>query len=98
MINLKNNVGAQPNFLRLARQADLDEETAYTICQMIDMVGYSIKEKWDWDWLKKKRRKYRSLIDPSLVSAAWDALVQKDWLSLQATNDETRRITTVAPL
>ena len=97
-VQLGNNVSAQPSFLRLARQADLDEETAYTICQMIDVVGSRIKENWDWDWLKKRRPNYRSLIDRSLASAAWDALVQKDWFSLQTTNDETRRITTVAPL
>lgn len=88
----------QPSFLRLARQADLDDETAYTICQMIDTVGWQIKEKWDWNWLKKRRRNYRSLIDKSLVSAAWNLLVQKDWLSLQTTDDETRRISTIAPL
>ena len=38
----------QSSFLRLALDANLDEETAYTICQLIDLVGWNFKgEKWD---------------------------------------------------
>src|SRR5579862_1870162 len=76
----------------------LDEETAYAICRLIGCVGYQIKEKWDWEWLEKKRGSYRSLLNPSLMNAAWDILAGKDWLSLQTVNDQTKRITTITPL
>ncbi len=53
MANLKPNVSTQPSFLRLALKADLDEETAYTICQMISAVGGEIKGySWDWEWFR----------------------------------------------
>jgi Leucine-rich repeat (LRR) protein len=90
--------GDEPTLLSLARQNDLDEETAYAICRMIDVVGSDIKDDWDWDWLKERRGDYRSLISPSLALSAWRLLKEKDRLSLQTTDDETRRITTVAPL
>ena len=46
----------QPSFLRLALKADLDEETAYTICRLIDTLGWEIKgTNLDSDWLKEKR-------------------------------------------
>jgi hypothetical protein len=98
-VQLANNVIAQPNFLRLARQADLDEETAYTICRLISGVGWEVKgNDWDWDWLENGNGNYGSLINGSLVVPAWQLLAGKDWLSLQTTDDETRRIKTVAPL
>jgi hypothetical protein len=74
----------QPSFLRLARKPNLDNETAYTICRLIDAVGWEIKGKnWNWDWLNGKRGRYRSLIDTSIVESAWRLLGQKVWLSLQ---------------
>lgn len=99
MALFKTNASTQPSFLRLALKADLDEETAYAICRLIGTVGWEIKgKKWDWDWLKEKRGDYQSLISRSLVVPAWRLLAEKEWLSLQTTDDETRRITTVAPL
>src|SRR2546426_782561 len=89
---------AQLSFLSFADRADLDEETAYAVCQLIDVVGCHIKDDWDWNWLKERRDDYRSLINRSLARAAWNLLAQRDWLSLQATDDETRRISTIAPL
>jgi hypothetical protein len=38
----------QPSFSRLALKVDLDEETAYTICQLISAVGEEIKG-YNWD-------------------------------------------------
>ncbi len=89
----------QPSFLKLIQQPDLDEETAYTICQLISAVGWEIKgKKWDWDWFKEKRGDYRSLISRSLAVPAWRLLAEKDWLSLQTTSEEMPRISTVVPL
>ena len=53
----------EPLILQLARKSDLDQETAYTICRLINVVGWSLTDDWDWNWLNKKRRNYRSLID-----------------------------------
>ena len=88
----------QPKFLELARGDDLDNETAYTICQLIDTVGSEIKENWDWEWLEKPRRDYRVLIDQSILEPAWRLLAQKDWLSLQTVFDGSKKISTIAPL
>jgi len=88
----------QSHFVRLALNSDLDEETAYTICQLINAVGWKIRKKWDWNWLEKGRGNFRSLISHSLAVPAWRVLAETDWFSLQTTDDETRRITTVAPL
>jgi hypothetical protein len=92
-------VSTQANFLRLALKPDLDEETAYTICQLISAVGYEIKAfNWDWEWFSEKRGNYRSLISRALAVRAWRLLAEKDFLNLQATSDEMPRISTVAPL
>jgi Leucine-rich repeat (LRR) protein len=88
----------EPLCLTLARDPKLENETAYTICQMIDSVGSSIRDDWDWDWLQKKRKNYRKLIDLDLLKDAWDELYQKDWFSLQTTNDIDKRISTIVPL
>jgi Leucine-rich repeat (LRR) protein len=88
----------EPLCLTLARDPKLDNETAYTICQMIDSVGSSVREDWDWDWLQKKRKNYRKLLDLDLLKDAWDELFQKDWFSLQTTNDIDKRISTIVPL
>jgi Leucine-rich repeat (LRR) protein len=87
-----------PTLWNYARVGELDEETLYTICRLIDRVGYQIKADWDWDWLKKRRRSYRSLLNRSLMNAAWKVLATKDWLSLQTTDDRTRKLKTIAPL
>src|SRR5687767_5492255 len=89
----------EPNFLRLALKADLDEETAYTICRLIDMVKWEIKGKdLAWDWLKERHGGYRSLISRSLAVSAWCLLVDKERMTLQTIGDEEPRITTVVPL
>jgi Leucine-rich repeat (LRR) protein len=88
----------EPAFLKLGRQADLDEETAFTICMLIDQVGSDVKEDWDWDWLEGKTGGYRLLIDRSLLKAAWRLLAQKDFLNLQTVDDESKRVTTITPL
>jgi Leucine-rich repeat (LRR) protein len=85
-------------FLTLARQSDLDQETAFAICRMIDMVGHELVDDWDWNWLEDETVDFRSLIDPSLLAGAWKLLSRKDWFSLQTTNDEDKRISTIAPL
>jgi hypothetical protein len=88
----------EPLCLTLARDPKLDNETAFTICRMIEYVGSSIRDDWDWDWLRKKRKNYRKLIDLDLLKDAWDELFQKDWFSLQTTNDVDKRISTIVPL
>ena len=89
----------QPSFLRLALKADLDEETAYTICRLIDLVGWEIEgHNWDWEWFKEKHGDYRSLISRSLAVSAWRLLADKEWLSLQTSSEEEPRITTINPL
>jgi len=89
----------QPSFLRLALQPDLDEETAYTICQLIDAVGYEIKGmNWGWEWSKEKRGDFRSLIARSLARSAWHLLAEKEFLNLQTIGDEDPQITTIVPL
>ena len=88
----------QSSFLSLAQKADLDEETAYAVCRMIDVVGYAVKDNWDWNWLEGRKKSYRSLIDRSLIARAWRLLAQKEWLSFQTTNSKERRIATIAPL
>ncbi len=89
----------QPSFLRLALKPDLDEETAYTICRLINAVGWEIKGmNWDWEWFKEKHGNYRSLINRSLARSAWRLLADREQLSLQTSSDEEPRITTVVPL
>jgi hypothetical protein len=87
-----------PNFLTLARDPQLDQETAFTICRLIDRVGWDLKEDWDWNWLEKKRKNYRKLIDPSLLEQAWEKLFHLDWLSLQTVGSGEKRISTIEPL
>jgi hypothetical protein len=89
---------AGSDLLSLAKRKDLDQETAFTICQLIDQVGWQIVENWDWNWLEGKRKDYRSLIKSSVLEKAWKLLVEKEWLSLQTTNDVYKRISTIVPL
>jgi hypothetical protein len=89
---------SEPPFLTLARKRDLDEETAFTICRMIDSVGWELVEDWDWNWLEKKRKNYRSLVKHELLEGAWKLLFEKDWYSQQTTNDVDKRISTITPL
>ncbi len=86
------------DILKLARCKDLDQETAFTICKLIDRVGWEIVADWDWDWLQGKRKDYRSLIKVSVLEKAWKLLLKKEWLSLQTTNDVDKRISTISPL
>src|SRR5437879_8869149 len=89
----------QSSFLRLALKPDLDEETAYTSCQLISAVGLEIKGySWDWEWFREKRGDYRSLISRSLAVRAWRWLAEKEGLSLQMTSDDMPRVSTVVPL
>ncbi len=89
----------QSSFLRLALKPDLYEETAYTICQLIDAVGWEIEgHNWDREWFKEKRGDYRSLINRSLAVSAWRLLAEKGFLNLQTIGDEDPRISTIAPL
>lgn len=88
----------EPPIVKLARRPDLDQETAYTICRLIGRVGWDLKEDWDWNWLAGEQDDYRSLIDIPLLKKAWKVLAEKDWLSLQTTNDADKRISTVSPL
>lgn len=85
------------SFLALARKPDLDQETAFTICRMIDWVGSQLKDDWDWDWLRKRRKHYHELNDPSLLKEAWARLLEQDFLSLQTSSRE-RKVSTVLPL
>src|SRR5689334_11817858 len=87
-------------FLTLARRRDLDNETAYTVCRMIDSVGHDVVDDWDWDWLddENPNADFRAKIDPSILEKVWKKLVKKDWFSLQATNDDMKKISTIAPL
>lgn len=87
-----------PPIVALAQKPDLDEETAFTICQLINHVGFQIVDDWDWDFLERGRDDYRKLIDIRLLRKAWKVLAKKDWLSLQTTNDVDKRISTIAPL
>jgi Leucine-rich repeat (LRR) protein len=84
--------------LGLARRKDLDQETAFTICRLIDEVGWEVVEDWDWNWLEGKRKDYRSLIKIPVLEKAWKLLLKKEWLSLQTTNDVDKRISTITPL
>lgn len=88
----------EPSFLTLARQPNLDQEIAFTICRMINSVGWELAEDWDWNWLEKARDDYRSLIEPDMLEGAWKLLFKKDWLSLQTTNDVAKRISNITPL
>jgi Leucine-rich repeat (LRR) protein len=88
----------ESSFLSLGRKPDLDQETAFTICRMIESVGWEIAEDWDWDWLKEERKDYRALLKPAWLKKAWELLSEKGWYSLQTTNDNDKRISTVVPL
>jgi len=88
----------KPPFIAFAKNPNLDQETAYTICRMVDSVGWSLVEKWDWNWLDKAGEDYRSSIDPALIEGAWKLLFEKEWYSLQTTNGLSKRISTIAPL
>ncbi|MDB6112032.1 MAG: Internalin-A [Pedosphaera sp.] len=82
----------------LARNPELDQETAFTICRLINCVGWSLKDDWDWNWLRGEQKDHRSLIDIPLLKKAWKPLAEKDRLSLQTTNDVDKRISTISPL
>lgn len=86
------------DFLKLCGARDLDDDTAYTICRMIDIVGYKVQANWNWNWLQGKNVDYRSLINFRLAKAAWSLLLRAEWVSLQTTDDEMRRISTISPL
>jgi len=88
----------EPAFLGFACQGNLDEEAAYTICRMIETVAWQIRADWDWDSLTPGKRNYGSLINISLLKVAWRLLAQKGQLNLQTTNDDIKRISTIAPL
>src|SRR5687767_10424860 len=77
---------------------DINEDTRYTICRMIDAVGFKIREDWDWNWLEEISGEHCPEIDELLWRDAWKALLQEDWLSLQSTNAKMRRISTILPL
>src|SRR4029079_13610183 len=87
-----------PPIVAMAQNPNLDQETAFTICQLIDHVSYDIVDDWDWDFLKGATDDYRKLIDIRLLRKAWKVLVKKDWFSLQTTNDEDKRVSTIVPL
>jgi hypothetical protein len=87
---------AEPSFLTLARKPDLDQETAFTICRMINSVGWELVEDWDWNWLEKKRKNYRSLIKHELLEGAWKLLFEKDWYSQQTISG--KKISTIGPM
>jgi len=89
---------SESDFLNLCQRRDLDDETAFTICRMISVVGFQIQANWDWNWLENKNEDYRALITIPLARAAWELLLQKDWLSLQTTDNESRRIMAICPL
>lgn len=82
----------------MAKNPNLDQETAYTICKMIDCVGWDLVEDWDWNWLGDIKEDYRPLIKHSLLSKTWKALQAKEWLSFQTTNLNNKQISTIAPL
>ena len=99
MKNLRNSARhVVPDILRLARRKDLDQETAFTICRLIDRVGWEIVEDWDWNWLEGKHKDYRSLIKIPVLQKAWKSLRKKEWLSLQTISDADKRISTITPL
>src|SRR2546423_8288918 len=90
-----------PTFLRLALKADLDQEKAYTICRLMDAVGWEIRGgDWDWDWLQQTKGDYRRLIqrERSIVEPAWRMLAEKEGLSLQTTSEDMPRVSSLAPL
>src|SRR6185503_16595016 len=89
---------AEPLIVALGRKRNLDQETAYTLCRLIEPVGSDIMENWDWEWLSKKRSDYRILLDVSLLERAWPLLRQKDWFSLQTNGSREKRVTTIVPL
>lgn len=89
---------SKPALWNYAAVKNLDEETIYTLCRIIDRVGYEIKTNWDWEWLEKGKNNYRTLLNRSLMNAAWQLLTEKDWLSLQTISDDDKKITTIAPL
>jgi hypothetical protein len=89
-------VPAAPTFRSLARKTNLDRETAYAICCLIDRVGSEITDDWEWDWLEK-HKDYRRLIRTFPLEQVWDLLRCKDWLSFQVTNARQKPLTTIAP-
>ena len=91
-------MAATAAFLSLACKADLDQETAYAVCKLIDRVGWEMSEDWDWNWLDKRRKDYRPLIQTFSLERVWDLLHRKDWLSFQVTNGRQKPLTTIAPL
>lgn len=90
---------AEPEFLRLVYEKEIDEDTAYTMCHLINFVGNDIEGfDWDWDWYTETRGEFRNLLKRSLVVKAWKQLEHLDLISLQATDDEMPRIVSLAPL
>ncbi len=90
--------GPEPLVVQLARDPNLDQETAFTICQLIDAVGTEVTEDWDYDWLDGENPDYRALIKLPLLRQCWKLLAAKEWFSLQTTNDVDKRISTLAPI
>jgi hypothetical protein len=82
----------------LIATAKSNEDFAYTLCQLINAVGYKIKDGWDWNWLEKLKGRYADAINPSLLSTALKLLTVKHSLSLQTIRDDERKISTIAPL
>jgi internalin A len=85
------------NVSELLEAAKQDEEFAYTLCQLVDAVGWSIRNDWDWNWLNNHKGRYYPLLNESLLRDAWKALAKEHWLSLQTISDD-RKISTIAPL
>lgn len=80
------------NFVEYALNPDLDEAGAYTVCRLIDTVRCFIRDDWDWNWLDRGRKEFKSLIEPSLVKDAWPVLKGKQWLSLQTYRSEEAKV------
>ena len=86
------------NFVDYALNPDLDEAGAYTVCRLIDFVGCSIREDWDWDWLDRESGPFKPLLEPRLVEDAWAELRTREWISLQSFRDDETKITDLEAL
>jgi hypothetical protein len=80
------------SFVEYALNPNLDEAGAYTVCRLIDTVGCLIRDNWDWNWLDRGRKEFKSLIEPLLVRDAWPVLKGEQWLSLQTYRSEDARV------
>jgi hypothetical protein len=86
------------SFVEYALNPNLDEAGAYTVCRLIDTVGCFIRDDWDWDWLDRRRKEFKSLIEPGLVRDAWPMLEGREWLSLQTIRDDDTKVTCLSAL